>query len=207
MLEKLFGSRARVKLLKLFLLNPKEKYYIRQLARKLDLQLNSVRRELENLEKFGLLVSNMSSQASKDEARPAGAAQAAGKDNNKQEKKYFQANQNFILYEEIKALIVKAQILYEKDFISKLQGAGKIKLLILTGLFVNNFDAATDLLIVGKIDKEKFLKLISELERDLGKEINFTLMDEKEFKYRKDITDVFLYEILEGRRMTIVDEL
>lgn len=207
MLEKLFGSRARVKLLKLFLLNPKEKYYIRQLARKLDVQLNSVRRELENLEKFGLLVSNMSSQAPKDETRLAEAAPAAGKDNNKQEKKYFQANPNFVLYEEIKALIVKAQILYEKDFISKLQGAGKIKLLILTGLFVNNFDAATDLLIVGKIDKEKFLKLISELERDLGKEINFTLMDEKEFKYRKDITDVFLYEILEGRRMMIVDEL
>lgn len=207
MLEKLFGSRARVKLLKLFLLNPKEKYYIRQLARKLDLQLNSARRELENLEKFGLLVSNMSSQEPKSEERITEAVPNEGKGNNKQEKKYFQANPNFILYEEIKALIVKSQILYEKDFISKLQSAGRIKLLILSGLFVNNFDAQTDLLIVGRIDKEKFLKLIKELERDLGKEINFTLMDEREFKYRKDITDVFLYEILEGRRMTIVDEL
>lgn len=204
MLEKLFGSRARVKLLKLFLLNPKEKYYIRQLARKLDLQLNSARRELENLEKFGLLISNMSSEAPQD--GDAAAISAEGKDN-KQEKKYFQVNPNFVLYEEIKALIVKAQILYEKDFICKLQNVGKIKLLILTGLFVNNFDAQTDLLIVGKIDKGKFVKIIGELERDLNKEINFTMMDEKEFKYRKDITDVFLYEILEGRRMVIVDEL
>ena len=57
MLEKLFGSKSRVKILKLFLLHPNQSFYIRQLARDLKLQLNSVRRELENLEKFGLLIS------------------------------------------------------------------------------------------------------------------------------------------------------
>lgn len=58
MLEKLFGSVSRVKLLKIFLLNPDKKYYIRQLARDLKLQVNSVRRELSNLEEFGLLSSD-----------------------------------------------------------------------------------------------------------------------------------------------------
>ena len=59
MLGKLFGSNTRVKILKLFLFNFYKKYYIRQLARDLGLQLNSVRRELENLEKFGLLISDI----------------------------------------------------------------------------------------------------------------------------------------------------
>ena len=58
MLGKLFGSKARVKILKLFLLHPDQKYYIREIARDLKLQLNSVRRELENLEAFGLLTSD-----------------------------------------------------------------------------------------------------------------------------------------------------
>ena len=57
MLAKLFGSNSRVKILKLFLMRTNDKFYIRQIARDLGLQLNSVRRELENLEKFGLLIS------------------------------------------------------------------------------------------------------------------------------------------------------
>jgi len=188
MLEQLFGSRARVKLLKIFLLHPKEKYYIRQLSRQLKLQLNSVHRELENLEKFGILLTSKSS-------------------GNKQEKKYYQANTDFILFEEIKALIVKAQILYEKDFINKLKSIGKPRVLILAGFFVNNYDSPIDLLIVGRFNKIKLLKLIKELENELGREINFTLMNFAEFKYRRDITDVFLYGILESRKIVVIDEL
>ncbi|MDP2736497.1 MAG: hypothetical protein Q8O59_01785, partial [bacterium] len=123
MLEKLFGSNSRVKILKLFLLNPADKFYIRQLSRDLKLQLNSVRRELENLEKFGILTSDMKNE---EEGKGGPASPAGG-----QEKKYFRANPNFVLFDEIKALIVKSQILYEKDFVGKLNSIGKVKLLIL----------------------------------------------------------------------------
>ena len=189
-------------MLKLFLLNPNKKFYIRELARKLKLQINSVRRELENLEKFGLLVS-----VSEIEIGDELCGKKSSQDkSSKQEKKYFQANTEFVLFEEIKALIIKAQILYERDFINKLEKIGKIKLLILSGIFVNNYSSPTDLLIVGRFNKSKLLRLIKELEQELGNEINFTLMDSKEFKYRRDITDIFLYEILEGRRMVVIDE-
>ena len=194
MLEKLFGSKARVKILKLFLLHPNEKYFIRQLSRDLKLQLNSVRRELDNLEKFGILTSNITDEI--------GEKESGG-----QEKKYYRANNNFVLYDEIRALIAKAQVLYEKDFVRKLQAIGKIKLLVLTGMFVNNTNSLVDLLIVGRFNKAKLLKLIKELEDGLGKEINFTVFDSREFKYRKDITDVFLYSILEGRKMVIIDKI
>ncbi|MDP2830565.1 MAG: hypothetical protein Q8O21_00690 [bacterium] len=233
MLEKLFGSRARVKILNIFLLNPREKYYIRQLSRNLKLQLNSARRELENLEKFGILISSHSVSSKigdsandhgedgdmedKPSFAPSFAKAADGKKATegkpsfaeamagKQEKKYYRANIAFVLFEEIKALVVKAQILYGKDFVGKLQKIGKIKLLILTGFFANN-NALTDLLIVGNVNKNKLLKLIKELELELGREINFTLMEPREFKYRRDITDIFLYEILEGRKIVVIDE-
>ena len=217
MLSKLFGSTARVKILKLFLLHSNEKYYIRQLARDLSLQLNSVRRELDNLETFGILTSNLIDTDNKNEELTSveefltysktEKQKKKKNNNNKSDKKYYQVNTNFVLYEEIRALIIKAQLLYEKDFVEKLQIAGKPKLLILTGLFVNDNDAQVDLLVVGRLNKSKLTKQINNLEKELGLEVNFTIMDLKEFKYRRDITDVFLYEILEGKKLVVIDEL
>lgn len=213
-----------MKILKLFLLHPDEKYYIRQLARGLKLQVNSVRRELENLEEFGLLISNVgageesASWQSREEkkdlekllrgeivesARKNVDAVVAGGG----EKKYYQTNKNFVLFDEIKALIVKAQILYEKDFVKRLNKLGWPKLFILSGFFINNPNSPTDMLIVGRINKDKLVKMVKELEREMGREINFTLMDTKEFRYRKDITDIFLYSILEGKRIIVIDEI
>ena len=225
MLAKLFGSNSRVKILKLFLMRTSDKFYIRQIARDLGLQLNSVRRELENLEKFGLLISgqeaidkNDNSIKTKEEIitkiakdfKESLKVNKKSKKNitvNKTEKKYYSVNKDFILFDEIKALIVKSQILYEKDFVEKLYQAGQPKLLILSGFFVNDDQAVVDLFIVGRINKSKLLKLIKSLENEMGREINFTLMDVKEFNYRRNITDIFLYDILERKKITVVDEL
>ncbi|MFH1427572.1 MAG: hypothetical protein ABIG60_03520 [Patescibacteria group bacterium] len=202
MLGKLFGSNARVKILKIFLLHPDEKYYIRQLARDLKLQVNSVRRELENLEQFGLLISNTGAKESEEKSKTKKPNNSSG-----QEKKYYQTNNDFVLFEEVKALIIKAQILYEKDFIAKLEKIGRIKLFILTGFFVNNPICQTDMLIIGHLNKNKLAKIIAGLEYELGRELNFTLMDYKEFNYRRNITDIFLYDILEGKNIVVIDEI
>jgi len=220
MLGKLFGSKARVKILKLFLLNPGEKYYIRQIARDLKLQINSVRRELENLEKFGILTSNPEITLKEEEVEESDFAQyitSANKSANKKtkkidsiskvDKKYFKVNTDFVLYAEIKALIIKAQVLYERDFVDKIHKTGKPKLLIFCGFFVNNEESQVDLLLVGRFNKVKLVKLIKELETELGREVNFTIMDYQEFKYRRDITDVFIYGILENKNLTVIDEI
>lgn len=208
MIEQLFGSKARLKILKLFLLHPEKRFYIRQVARDLKLQLNSVRRELENLEKFGILFSSLIAAADQEQAatiRKRGKRKSAVKP--KHGRRYYQANQEFVLFDEIKALIVKAQILYEKDFINKLLKEGRPKLLILSGLFVNNHNSLVDLLVVGKYRKQRLAKIIKELENQLGKEINYTYLNLSEFNYRRNITDVFLYNILEGRKIVVFDEI
>jgi hypothetical protein len=218
MLNKLFGSQARVKILKLFLTHSSEKFYIRQVSRDLKLQLNSVRRELDNLEQFGLLISNpgdMDEQEEETLTREDFIKQIKPKDKKKKkskeiplkyEKKYYQVNRNFILYSEIKDLIVKAQLLYEKDFVDKIHKSGNIKLLILTGFFVNDLNKQIDLFIVGRFNKRRLNRIIKELQNDLGREVNYTIMSINEFKYRRDITDVFLFDILEGNKITVIDE-
>ena len=203
MLSKLFGSQARVKLLKLFLMNTEKRYYVRELSRILNLQINSVRRELDNLEKFGLLVFEISSD--EEEVEEGEEVKEVKKTKGVKEKKFYRVNHGFPLYEEIKVLIVKSHVLYKHDFIDDIKKAGDVKVLILAGLFVNCKDAPIDLLIVGEVDRSKLMKLLKNYEKDLGKEVNFTCMSEREFRYRKSMTDVFLYDVLEGEHMLVVN--
>ena len=198
MLTGLFGSRARVKILKLFLFHPDQRYYIRQVARDLDLQVNSARRELENLKEFGLLLTG------KEEDDPS--APQKNKKKNQQEK-YYRAKKDFVLFQELRALLAKAQVLYKKDFIENIQKVGSPKLVVLSGLFVNNNKSEVDLLVVGKIERKKLKKVIEKLEKDLGRELNFTLMSYSEFKYRRDITDIFLFNILEHEKIVVIDKI
>lgn len=214
MLGKMFGSSSRVKILKLFVLHPNAQYYIRQVARDLDLQLNSVRRELENLEEFGLLTSKIGIIEKNDSAELMFSEIDSEKEkkevfevSSKIDKKYYKVDTNFVLFEEIKALLIKAQILYEKDFVEKIRKIGHVKLLILSGFFMGQNDSPTDLFLVGKVNKHRLLRIIKDLEEELGKEINFTLMESREFKYRRDITDVFLYSILESKKIIAIDEI
>lgn len=206
--------------MKLFLLHPAKKFYIRQLARELKLQVNSVRRELENLEEFGLLVSSLGvnegedtpdsgfiEPAPKEEEMPKKRGKKSSKIESNQEKKYYQANADFLLFEEIKALIVKAQVLHKDELIEKIKKTGKVRLLILTGIFSGNTKSPVDVLVVGRVEKSKLQRVVRNLENDLGREINYTLMDSREFKYRRDMTDVFLYSVLEGRMIVAVDDL
>lgn len=212
MLSKLFGSHSRVKILKAFLFHPDERYYIRQLSRDLALQVNSVRRELENLEEFGLLLSETTNgMTGKDDEivgekssdRSASVITSA----DKQEKKFFRVNKNFPLFEDIKGMIIKSQLFHKEDFTKDLLKTGSIKLLILAGVFVNDFKSPTDVLIVGKVNKDKLLKVVRDLEKELGREVNFTLLSATEFKYRRDIADIFLYDLLEKEKIIVIDEI
>ncbi len=188
MLSKLFGSDARVKILNIFLTKPDGQYYLRQLARDLDLQVNSVRRELLNLEQLGLIIPVISEVKSK-------------------EKKYYAVSRDFLLFNEIKSLFIKAQLLSTKDFVENVQKICTPKLFVLTGFFTGNTDSKTDLLLVGKVNKDKLVKLIKELEESVNREINYTIMDEKEFIYRQEIFDVFLHKLMEGKKLVITDNL
>lgn len=171
MLKRLFTSNTRIKLLTLFLMNPEEEFFIRELTRKLDEQINSIRRELDNLKKLGLL-----------------------KSKTKLRKKYYHVNQDFVLLEELRSIIIKA--LSSNDALVKdLKKLGEIKVLALSGLFVNRETDSVDMLIVGDVDKEKLTHYINNDLR-MKRPIKFTIMNEEDYKYRLNCKDKFITEII-----------
>lgn len=194
MLEAIFGSETRVKIINFFLLSAEKKYQLATLAKNLGLPASPLRREIDNLVKFGLI-------------REDQAGIELDKKNKLKEEKVYSVNSDFILYPEIKALLAKAQVLFSQKFILDLQKICQPKFLALTGLFTNYPEAKTDILIVGHLKKPIFLKLIQELEKELGREINFTILSESEFHYRETVMDIFLYSILEGKIIILLDKL
>lgn len=190
-LEQLFGSKTRARLLGLFLQNPEQAYFVRELTRKIDAQLNSVRRELENLVALGAVL-----EAPKPEGKSA-----------KDKKKYFQANADFLLFDDLSSLLKKVKILLKKNLVHQIDAKGNIDYLSFTGKFVGEKDVVTDIVIVGAIDQKALQKVVKGFEKELGDEINYTLMPRDEFLYRKQITDRFLFSILEHEQVVMIDRL
>lgn len=193
-LEHLFGSVTRAKLLRIFVHQPERRFFVRELARTLRTHVHAVRRELANLEKFGL-IKPVAADASEGLTRRGPAAQ----------RKYYLTNSDFPLLVELQALMTKADFLLHQSLTRKLQSLGTITYLALTGRLVGEPEIAIDLLIVGTIRRNRIKTVIREFEDVIGREINFTIMSRREYKYRKDITDKFLYGILEGKKVVLVD--
>lgn len=197
MLEHLFGSRTRVKLLSLFLRNSDEPIFVRELTRRVDTQINAVRREIANLVNLGLLTEAVVVEP----PLPGGRKQPGLK------KKYYQLNKQFPLLEEISALILKAEVLLDGKLDQQILRLGDVRYLALLGKFVGDTHVPIDLLVVGQIDGARLKEILSEAERAHGIEINFSLLSVEEFRYRKEIGDRFLHTTLEGRKKVIVDRL
>ena len=170
MLEQLFGSRTRTKLMYLFLENPENIFFVREITRAIGERINSVRRELDNLERFGLIKSKTDNQ-----------------------KRYYGADKNFVLFNELKTLIDKSKLLAERLVLNKVKKLDGVRYLLLTGKLVDAPDAPTDLLLVGQISQEALAKFIRELEKIYRLPIRYTHLTTKEFNVRRELTDKFLY--------------
>lgn len=210
MLEQLFGSRTRIKLLKIFLAQPTQLFFVRELTRAIGERINSVRREIANLMRLGVVIQ----RDQKEEGAAGESARARSKNKRKQKKKlaadlrkYYQANPEFVLFHELKSLIFKSQLLAGRSLTEAMGKLGNVRLIMLTGFFVGDKDAPTDLLIVGTVHRKKFTALIRQLQKSFGEEVRYTLMSTHEFKMRRAMTDKFLYRVLEGERMVLVDRL
>jgi len=195
MLEHLFGSRTRVKLLSLFLRHQDEPLFVREITRRVGTQINAVRRELSNLVKLGLIMEVVEAEEVKGKKQPG------------LKKKYYKVNPEFKLLPEISSLVMRAQILLEGRLDQEILKLGDVRYLAFLGVFLGKGKAPVDLFVVGTVDDTKLKALVAASEKSLGYEINFTTMSPEEFRYRKDMTDKFLYAILESPKNVVVDRL
>ena len=185
--EKLFGSKTRAKLLRLFFENPEKSFYVREMTRVIDEQINSVRRELLNLESVGVI-----------------------KNETFDNKVYYSANNKHPFYRPmIDIFSKKLDISREKD-VKETTWETYVRLVknYLKGLIVTNRlpgQDGVDLLIIGNDRTKKLTRWAEVVEKKQGKPINYVIMSPDDFKYRKSVHDRFLEEILEMDITEIID--
>ena len=186
MLEYFITSKTKRSLLRLFLTNPEKRFYTREIARITSEPLNAVRRELGYLEKAGLIKSH-------------------GEGN----LKYFGVIKEFPLYPELKKIIYSTVAL--GDYLrNRLKDSESIELAFIYGSVARNEEVAKsdiDLSIVGKIEEEELHGLVSDIEKGIGREVNYTSMTKKEFNERKGRGEPFLKRIMGERKLVVKGNL
>jgi hypothetical protein len=189
MIEQLFGSKTRVKLLQLFYSNPNRAFYVREITRMVDEQINSVRRELANLLSIGIISS----------------------DSTNNNRLYYEVNQRYEFYQPLAAIFgggvqsAPSAPAAENQAI-KIKSLGNVELALYTGQFTRDETSGIDLLIVGDVNPTKLSNFIAELEEQEGKELRYTAMPSHEFRYRRQVNDRFLSMVLNAKNQILIDK-
>ncbi len=185
MFEDLITSKSRIKLLHVFLENPNEMYHVRELVRRTHDEINAVRRELSHLEKKGILIREPRAN-----------------------RVYYSLSKNYPYYFDLLKLAAKT-IGLGAGIISNRAKIGKIKYAALSGKFVRRLEKTpedVDMLIVGTIVLPELALLVRDEEKRLNQEINYTVMTEEEFDFRKKRRDSFILSILLGSKVMILGD-
>jgi hypothetical protein len=194
MVEQLFGSKTRVKLLQLFYSNPNRSFYVREITRKIDEQINSVRRELSNLLSIGIITSD-----------------------NTNNKLYYEVNQKYEFYDPLQQIFgggvkktapkktVASADGEEVASESDLKLVGHIDLAVFTGQFTRDDSAGVDFFVVGEVNPNALQKYVDELEKKENKSLRYTAMSLADFQYRQSINDRFAVAIAQAKKQVLVD--
>lgn len=185
-LGKLLGSPARVKLLRLFLFNPKAVYALSDAAERAQVPPATARRELPFYERLGLL----------RQRSVRGVRERA-----------WVLNEDFVYLAALQHLLLNLPM-RGNDIVRRLRSVGVVKLVILSGLFVDEYDGRVDLLIVGdRIVDKKVRTVIRGLEAEIGKELRYVALTTEEFLYRLGIYDKLVRDVIDYPHTVALDRL
>lgn len=185
MLKDLFISKTRVKLLIVFLANPGKIFYVRELVRMVNEQINAVRAELARMEKAGMLTSE-----------------------NRANRKFYGFRKDYVYFDELSRMVAKSTGL-GGDIIKERGKLGKIKYALISGGYVRRRPVGSsdvDLLVVGNVVIPQLAQIVKKAEEEVGREINYTVMTEDEFNFRKRRKDPFVTTILEKTRIMLIGD-
>ena len=188
MIDALFGSKTRVKLLHLFLNNPGKSFYVREITRLIDEQINSVRRELSNMLDVGVITSDSA-------------------DN----KLYYEVNQRYEYYVPFRAIFADEKIettvnkVQQADWESRVVALPGLRLAVAAGVLVKGSASSVDLLLVGELAGTRVKAVIKEIEKVESRELNYAVLSYDEFYYRLSVSDKFITEILSGKHAVLHD--
>ncbi|MFZ2300159.1 MAG: hypothetical protein WAW00_03430 [Candidatus Moraniibacteriota bacterium] len=174
--DTLFGSKARARLIRFFLLNPGTEFGTAEVSDKTLIPKQETIRELARLTKMKLVI-----------------------ERSRKGRRQFVVNEEFPFYTELKSLVSKLNVHAQSQVFRKLKIVGEVKLILISGLFLNYPKSKVDMiLVVNNVNRTKLKHAIAHLEAEVGKEIRFVLMNSEELHYRLNMLDRFFIEFLEG---------
>jgi len=184
-LEQLFDSPVKVRLLRLFLRNPEKKFTFKEIVRRTKSYTGNCRSQVEKLRNIKFLSS----------CKRKGV------------RLYF-VNQKFCFYPELRTLVLKSSPASKERILNYFKKIPRLKLLILSGVFANQENGRVDLLIVGNgLNEKEIIRFLKKLEAEVGKELDYVILSTEEFKYRYDMFDRFLRDILEKPHDKLINRL
>lgn len=185
MLSDLITSKSRIKLLNVFLSNTSDMFHVRELVRRTGDEINAVRRELAHLEKNGILTREPRAN-----------------------RVYYYLSKNYEFYYDLLRIGSKTIGLGDGILKNKVK-LGRVKYAMFSGRFARRLPKGpedVDLLVVGSIVLPELALLVREEEKRLDTEINYTVMTEEEFEFRKKKRDPFILAILYGSRVMLIGD-
>lgn len=188
-LAKLFGNETKVKMMKLFLFNPDRIFDITDIGDRVKADSSKVRREVNVLEKIGLV------------KRRAGNKKRANGHG-------FVLDANFSYLAPLQNFLINTEPLHPKEIIKKVTKLGSVKLIIIAGVFIQEFESRVDLLVVGdSIKKGQLENTIKILESEIGKELKYANFTTEDFRYRLSMCDKLTRDILDYPHKKILNKL
>ncbi|MBU6321018.1 MAG: hypothetical protein KGI78_03445 [Patescibacteria group bacterium] len=184
-LGRLFGSLARVKLLRLFVFNQGTSFTLADAARRSSLDGTVVRRELAALREAGVVAKRGDRALAK-----------------------YQANARYEHLAALEAFIRDTTILRPEYILAALRKAGTLRVVALSGLFTGAVETRVDLLVAGdNLDLRAIAKAVRTLEAELGREIRYAVFETPEFRYRLGVYDRLLRDVFDYPHRLLVDRI
>ncbi len=198
-LEKLFGSAAKVKIMRLFLFNPEGSFDIDQIIERSKVTPTAARQEITLLEKMGML---------KDRSFFKDVIVGRKKIVEKRRVNGWTLDQNFEYLKPLQSLLTHVSPKRNKYILRKLSRVGKLKLVIISGFFIQNWDSRVDLLVVGdNLKKGTLDNIVKTIESEMGKEIRYASFETPDFQYRLGVYDKLVRDILDYSHEAILDKI
>lgn len=195
-LHYIFDSKTKVKILKFMFRNHPGSFSIKDISKVIVSMPEYTQKEVVKLISIGLIRSKVSKIKNEGEKK----SESIG---------VYYLNSDFDFFEELRGLLLKSSLTFQKRMLKKIIKLGRIKFVAISGLFLNMDDSSTtDILIVGDgINKKKFNNFLKITEAEVGKEINFAIMDREEFDYRRKMFDRFIRVLFESPHKVLMDKI
>lgn len=194
-LDYLFDSKYRAKAMRLFIFNEQSVFDDADIAGRIGSSLGEARKEIDVLLKSGLIIKKIFVKTFETKAGES-----------KKKIIGFGLNKNFSYLNQFEHFLTSIAALTSSEIISMTRKAGKIKLIILSGIFIQAKESRLDIMIVGdRLNKRSLEKTIKKMEEEIGKELVYSIFELDDFKYRMGMCDKLIRDVLEGKHDTILD--